>query len=408
MTSSLSIAPPPDAELGSPPPQTPWPQSEKIRQVLLAVSAVWLCFSALSIWRLTFDDSYIGFRFAGNLAKGLGIVFNPGQRVEGYTSFLWIVLLAGASRLGADIILTSKVLGVLLNLSTLLAGYHLCRLLTPKKAPMWGAALLLTATNTHFIVGSVAGLETAVFTAALSWGLVAYLKGLRAPRQGTQVRWLAGAAILFSLTVMARPDGALIYAALWLYAAANFRRQPRALAFFTLPLLLVYAPYFVWRWHYYGFLFPNTFYIKRGGTLALFTKGATDTGKFLGIETGGWFLSGLVGLAAILFPATETTVLALTIASRILFELWSGGVSAGEFHFLISALPFYSASCRTHPDERIRHPEGARTSACRGCVRVPGGNASCRLLRVPQTPHRTRKNRHGACPHCAGKMAGCT
>lgn len=76
--------------------------SAKIGHALLVVSALCLCLASLSIWRFTFDDSYIGFRFAENIAKGLGAVFNAGQRVEGYTSFLWVVLLAGAARLGSE------------------------------------------------------------------------------------------------------------------------------------------------------------------------------------------------------------------------------------------------------------------------------------------------------------------
>jgi arabinofuranosyltransferase len=36
------------------------------------------------------DDAYISFRYAENWVDGLGLVFNPGQHVEGYTNFLWV------------------------------------------------------------------------------------------------------------------------------------------------------------------------------------------------------------------------------------------------------------------------------------------------------------------------------
>jgi hypothetical protein len=39
------------------------------------------------------DDSYISLRFARNFAQGAGLVFNIGERVEGYTCFLWVWLL---------------------------------------------------------------------------------------------------------------------------------------------------------------------------------------------------------------------------------------------------------------------------------------------------------------------------
>jgi len=317
----------------------PIPAREMARQALLVASAVWLSFSSLSIWRYTWDDSYIIFRYAQNLANGLGLVFNAGQKVEGYTSFLWVVVLAGASKLSLEPILAAKVLGLILNLSILLACYSLCRLVTTDKVPIYGSALLLTAGNPHFIVNGAAGLETPLFTALLCWGCVTYLRAIRATDQKSQGRWWACASLLFALLVMTRPDGILTYFLLWLYAVRIFRKEPRRLLYFTLPFLMLYTPYFLWRWHYFGFLFPNTFYVKRGGTLGLLAKGAAQTGKFLGYQTGGWFLSGLVGLAVVLFPTVETTVLGLAIVSRLAFELWSGGVTPGEFRFLIPALP---------------------------------------------------------------------
>src|SRR4051794_37699784 len=51
--------------------------------VLACVHVFWL--------RFVCDDAYITFRYAANLAHGLGPVWNPGERVEGYTNFLWMV-----------------------------------------------------------------------------------------------------------------------------------------------------------------------------------------------------------------------------------------------------------------------------------------------------------------------------
>src|SRR5205814_1773519 len=40
------------------------------------------------------DDAFIVYRYAANLAHGHGFVFNPGERVEGVTCFLWTLILA--------------------------------------------------------------------------------------------------------------------------------------------------------------------------------------------------------------------------------------------------------------------------------------------------------------------------
>jgi hypothetical protein len=64
--------------------------------------------------RATLDDAYITFRYARHLAEGYGFgAWNhTGEHVEGYTSLLWMLLLAGAARLGVDVWIASKVLGI--------------------------------------------------------------------------------------------------------------------------------------------------------------------------------------------------------------------------------------------------------------------------------------------------------
>ena len=44
-------------------------------------------------WFIT-DDAFIAFRYVRNFVEGHGLVFNPGERVEGYSSFLWVLELA--------------------------------------------------------------------------------------------------------------------------------------------------------------------------------------------------------------------------------------------------------------------------------------------------------------------------
>jgi len=48
----------------------------------------------------TVDDAYITFRYARNLANGVGFVYNAGERVLGTTTPAYTLLLAALSRLG--------------------------------------------------------------------------------------------------------------------------------------------------------------------------------------------------------------------------------------------------------------------------------------------------------------------
>ena len=62
----------------------------------LLVAAPWgglLAWLSHVAWFLC-DDAFISFRYARNLLEGHGLVFNPGEYVEGYSNFLWTLELA--------------------------------------------------------------------------------------------------------------------------------------------------------------------------------------------------------------------------------------------------------------------------------------------------------------------------
>src|SRR5215470_15559653 len=49
-----------------------------------------------------FDDAMVSMRYARNLAEGLGLVWNPGERVEGYTDLLWTLWMAAIHATGVS------------------------------------------------------------------------------------------------------------------------------------------------------------------------------------------------------------------------------------------------------------------------------------------------------------------
>jgi len=67
--------------------------------VVLGVLAIY------AVWRVihlawTCDDAFISYRYAKHLVEGQGLVFNPGERVEGITNPLFTLLLAGMMAAG--------------------------------------------------------------------------------------------------------------------------------------------------------------------------------------------------------------------------------------------------------------------------------------------------------------------
>src|ERR1700693_4761930 len=80
--------------------------SKTVRQdptlsLLILGLPILLAFISIAIqnWNQVFDDAFISYRYAQNLAMGHGITWNPGYPpTEGYTNFLLVLIFAPAIR----------------------------------------------------------------------------------------------------------------------------------------------------------------------------------------------------------------------------------------------------------------------------------------------------------------------
>ena len=216
--------------------------------VARALSLRWLC-----------DDAFITYRYAVNLAEGLGLVFNAEERVEGYSNFTWTLLCAAAARLGRDPVVFSQHAGIacfaLCGLALAWAGRRL--LPADRALPVAAVCLLLHHHSQSF---SSCGLETALFQLC-TVVLVGLVGGANRPRS-----WAAAGAVA-AFTAMTRPDGAVL-AVLAAGAAAWHSVRTRGVGSFVayaVPALALFGSFLAWRLSYYGDLVPNTFHAKSAG-----------------------------------------------------------------------------------------------------------------------------------------------
>nr|MBK7068484.1 hypothetical protein [Deltaproteobacteria bacterium] len=166
------------------------------------------------------DDAFISFRYARNLVGGMGLVFNPGERVEGYSNFLWTVLLAAFHRVGFGIPETARVLGCLFSLLTivLLLVWGPRLLPTPRGGggaiPRWLGALaaLLLCTSETWAVWAVGGLENEFGAFLVLCAFLAYFRSLEGPAPATAPLVASGTAC--ALAAMTHPSYALFGALL--------------------------------------------------------------------------------------------------------------------------------------------------------------------------------------------------
>ena len=318
-------------------------------EVLLGLAAIVLVGSAERYSALFFhsavDDALISMQYAKNWVLGHGLVFNPGERVEGYTNFLWVVVLAPlyalSSGAGLDFILLVTRVNIGLAVLTLVLVYAIGK-------QLWGNSLLptllalgLCAVDNSYVVWATLGLETHLLT---FWMLIAvWLLGTRLETRGI---WI-GLALTFAQ--MTRPDAGLFNVVLisglvaaWLVArkrgAAEARAQSKVLLDASVTWLGLYGAYFLWRYQYYGWLFPNTYYAKVGGDFDGWERGLAYVRSFM--SERGWLPA--LAFAAALVKSTVLRSVTIYLAVHTLYVMWVGGDYFTGHRFFVPQVPLFA------------------------------------------------------------------
>ncbi len=213
------------------------------------------------------DDAFISFRYARNLLEGHGLVFNPGEYVEGYTNFLWVLELAALwGGLGIPPERAAPWLSVVCTVGVVaVLGVWLARLplLRHRWLVAWMAFGLLCSSATFAVWTSGGGLETRQFTLFIV-GAVVCLSLWRSERWG-----LVAAALSLALAAWTRPEGLLTglvcigwFAGQSMADAGRPRPDWRRLAWLAAPFVVLVAAHYLFRYAYYGEWLPNTYYAK--------------------------------------------------------------------------------------------------------------------------------------------------
>jgi len=290
-------------------------------------------------WSFICDDAFISFRYAENLAHHGELAFNvdPLERVEGYTNFLWVVVLA----IGAWLGLAPEVAALVLGRAAMAAGVVLAMVLAGRLrrgeparigdpvAPLVTATLLCA--SPEWIVWGNGGLETAFAAACVLAAILAF----------TDDRPILAAGMA-AAAVLSRPDGAIPLGAWvigWAFALdgdgrrralVQWRRYALALAVLLVPLVV----HLVWRRSYYGEWLPNTWAVKGHGARLRDTWGVA----YVRAWVSG---TGLVALAPlVLVLRRRHAPLVVAIAATVAYGWWVGGdfMAYSRFYAAATAL----------------------------------------------------------------------
>lgn len=249
-----------------------------VTAIVICVAAVQFGLTLAAERGMVFDDAFITYRYAQNLATGHGLTWNPDEPpVEGYTNFLLVLILAPFINLGLDPLVVTRVLSV-----AAAAGLGIVLYLLAKNFGLsnrWFAALvaasffLLTPSDRLCLVG----LETVVFSFTL---LLAFAIAVGEARRKERSWWLFG--LITVLAFLLRPEAVFLPVAVVVSArmchgkSAALRVCRDLVPSFVVPLTL----YLLWKYIHFGTIVPNPFFLKVDTVTLLSVSGIRSVAEF--------------------------------------------------------------------------------------------------------------------------------
>ena len=322
----------------------------------LPLAALYAAWALLYVWRTSFvldgqrvfvlwDDAMISMRYASNLIAGEGLVWTPGERVQGISNLGVTLAMAALHALPVGE-LRQSLLFQLANLALLLGilalAARLARELVPgdRLLPLLAAAA--AALYAPLSIWSLQGSDVAPVAAVLLGALVVSARTLRDRRGPSRAAWA-----LLGLGILMRLDVAVPFAACIAFAALQGRRAWRSAAEGSALLAACLAAALCFGALYYGDPLPNTFYLKATGApiADVLASGARQIGGMLTPLSplsplllavalgGGWLLrrDPLLALSA------------LCVLALFAYDLGVGGDWLKAYHsrFLVPAVTLY-------------------------------------------------------------------
>lgn len=285
------------------------------------------------------DDMMISMRYARNLVEGLGLVWNPGERLEGFTNPLWTLFMAATHLLP----LPARLASVPLLIVSIIAGL-ISLPLTQRWAQALGAnnttqrlVLLAMIVNAVLTASAVLAFEQTIIATLLMLAVVTLLDDIKT---GALRPW---GYLCLGIIPLIRMDAAILSAATGLWII--YEHPKRLNVIFCLALAVVPSVVATLARHaYYGDWLPNTYYLKTSGWPDRWKIGVHYAIGFL--RSYGWVYL-LIALAMLRGsskwnPAWRASI--LISAAQLAYGAYVGGDVLGIWRIYAAAVPLLIAA----------------------------------------------------------------
>lgn len=239
------------------------------------------------------DDAFTSLRYANNFLNGKGLVFNPDEKVEGFTNFLWVILLSTIKLIGNIFNISihleeltqtlSIIFGFTFLVSVFLLSYKI--FINQKYSSFFiysfsFVIVFMILNSTPFLYWSVSGMETSLFATLTLISIYLFIENFYSPK-------IALFLIVSFANSLLRPEGIIFFFILVLIRIAiNYIKRKKIKLcnrikdsidpFINkiIPLFVTIMSFFIlFRLLYYGYPLPNTYYAKTEFNYEFITRG---------------------------------------------------------------------------------------------------------------------------------------
>ncbi|MBU5557666.1 MAG: glycosyltransferase family 39 protein [Candidatus Micrarchaeia archaeon] len=202
--------------------------------------------------KIVLDDSFYGFSIARSIANGHGVTYNGIDQTNGFQP-LWVLMIVPIFMITSNIYLAVNlvlVLAAIINTLTVLLVYKFAQNVFGEKIAL--IAIVLYGLNPFVMFQTLSGIDVVLFTFLVIVTIYFYNK----IEHKFDKKNLCVLGVLIGMTMLARMDGLLLFAAIWLYMLWKNKKHPLIAIkhgfIIGIVALLVVLPWFAWSYTTFG------------------------------------------------------------------------------------------------------------------------------------------------------------